>query len=300
LAGLESELKGHTIGDIRHFDSFKSALIDSNADFAIHLAAQPLVLQSYDKPIETYTTNVLGTLNFLQIISELPKPPTTLVVTTDKVYRDVGKDSYIETDALGGRDPYSASKAMADLLTQSWCVTNSNLKLGIARAGNVIGAFDVSPNRLVPDIVRALDSGTELVLRNPHAIRPWQHVLDCLSGYLMFLFAMEEGKDLPTALNFGPDTSSIRDVQEVVARAFAAEPALTYRIEKVPPNMMETHRLSLDAGEAKRLLGWSNKIDFDQAVRDSVVREQGTSALAVARKQIRKFIGMSEYGRSTE
>ncbi len=294
LAGLESQLKGHTIGDVRDVSSLKSAMNDSNANFAIHLAAQPLVLASYADPIETYTTNVVGTLNFLKVITEVRNPPIALVVTTDKVYRDDGKDSYVETDALGGHDPYSASKAMADILTQSWAKTNPDLRIHIARAGNVIGAFDVSPNRLIPDIVRALSNNEELVVRDPTAVRPWQHVLDCLAGYLYFLRAAEEGCELPVALNFGPNDSNVRTVEDVVLRASTIGPSLSFRTDHSPRPFRETSRLSLDASKARKLLGWQNRIDFNQAINDSIVTNESASPLEIAKYQIKKFLSANE------
>lgn len=216
LANLENEVESHVIGDIRDFETVTKALQKAKPDFAIHLAAQPLVLRSYEDPVETYTTNVHGTLNFLRAITDLEKPPTSLVITTDKVYRDDGKAAYKESDALGGHDPYSASKAMADILTQSWIATNPNLQLFVARAGNVIGMFDVSENRIVPDIRRAVETGQVLEIRHPSSVRPWQHIFDCLSGYLQLLLAANQRKDLPRVFNFGPPSDSFRTVSELI------------------------------------------------------------------------------------
>jgi len=269
-AQMEQDLEHHTIGDIRDLENLKQALSIAQPDVVIHLAAQPLVLRSYEDPVETYTTNVNGTINLLQAVTELEPQPVTLVITTDKVYRDTGKGSYSEEDALGGHDPYSASKAMADILTQSWAATHSELRLHVARAGNVIGAFDASKDRLVPDIRRAIDSNQPLIVRNPGAVRPWQHVLDCLNGYLMFVEAALRGDELPVALNFGPDPDGLKTVGEVVALAEKLEPTLVVEtLNSVGPK--ETAFLTLNSDQAHSLLGWRNTITFMASVQMSLV-----------------------------
>jgi CDP-glucose 4,6-dehydratase len=265
LAKLDQDLKHHTIADIRDSESLSLALTQAKPDVVVHLAAQPLVLRSYEDPIETYTTNVNGTLNVLQAVTELSPPPITLVVTTDKVYRDTGKGSYSELDALGGHDPYSASKAMADILTQSWAETHPFLLLHIARAGNVIGAFDVSQDRLLPDVIRALKQKTPLMVRHPEAVRPWQHVLDCLNGYLMFVDAIAQGQDLPVALNFGPDPEGMKRVIDVLRVASGMFPDLQIETE-ASTKLKETGLLTLDSQMAYQKLGWENRLGFNEAV----------------------------------
>ena len=170
-----------------------------------------MVIDSYLKPSETFSTNVNGTLNFLEAWTTEAKEKPALIITTDNVYKDSGKRKYSEGDELGGIDPYSASKSMADLLAQSWRHTYPDTQLGIARAGNVIGAFDSAPNRLLPDLLRSHERGEPLVVRNPSAVRPWQHVLDCLNGYLMFLGRItSSGRQTPVAINFGPDSDDFK------------------------------------------------------------------------------------------
>lgn len=289
-ASLDTLIRNHYLDDIRDVENLKAALEECRPDFAIHMAAQPLVLRSYEDPIDTYTTNVDGTRNFLEAITALEKPPVSLVVTTDKVYRDEGKGSYVESDPLGGHDPYSASKAMADLLTQSWAANNPQLKLHIARAGNVIGAYDVSDNRLIPDAVRAVEGSTTLQIRNPEAVRPWQHVLDCLSGYLAFLDTSHKGANLPVGLNFGPDPSSIRTVRQVLSTAQKVEPRLSYEIvASAQENFKETHLLTLDSSKAMTLLKWRNRLDFEMAVAMSFPIES-ESPLETVLSQIRRFL----------
>jgi CDP-glucose 4,6-dehydratase len=289
LAKLEQDLKHHTIADIRDSENLSLALAEAKPDVVVHLAAQPLVLRSYEDPVETYTTNVNGTLNVLQAITHLSSPPITLVVTTDKVYRDTGKGSYSELDALGGHDPYSASKAMADMMTQSWAATHPSLRLFIARAGNVIGAFDVSQDRLLPDVIRALKQKTPLTVRNPEAVRPWQHVLDCLNGYLMFVEAIEGGQDLPVALNFGPDPDGMKSVTDVLRVANGMFPDLQIETD-ASPTMKEMGLLTLDSQLANQKLGWSNRFDFEEAVALSLDGTHGNPREAVS-KAISIFLG---------
>jgi len=269
-AQMEQDLEHHTIGDIRDLVNLKQSLSIAQPDVVIHLAAQPLVLRSYEDPAETYTTNVDGTLNLLQAVTELESQPVTLVITTDKVYRDTGKGSYSEEDALGGHDPYSASKAMADILTQSWAATHPELRLHVARAGNVIGAYDVSKDRLLPDIKRSLSANEPLQVRNPGAVRPWQHVLDCLNGYLMFAEAALRGDDLPVAMNFGPDPDGLKTVGEVVALSEKLEPTLVVETLK-SSGPRETAFLTLNSDKAHALLGWKNTITFAASVEMSLV-----------------------------
>lgn len=276
LAKLGQDLKHHSIADIRDLGLLSHALAEAKPDVVVHLAAQPLVIRSYEDPLETYTTNVNGTLNLLQAVTELSSPPVTLVITTDKVYRDTGKGLYSEDDPLGGHDPYSASKAMADILTQSWAATHPSLRLHIARAGNVIGAFDVSPNRLMPDVARALRQNVPLVIRNPDAVRPWQHVLDCLNGYLTFIEAIAIGQQLPVALNFGPDPEGIRSVWDVLEVASKAMPELKIDVTEVP-KVKETELLTLNSDMARKHLGWQNKVGFSEAVVSSLPKEELTS-----------------------
>lgn len=289
-ADLEKDVKNHFIGDIRDLDHLSSAIEASKPDFAIHMAAQPLVLRSYEDPVETYTTNVDGTLNFLQAVTGLETPPISLVITTDKVYRDEGKGYYSESDPLGGHDPYSTSKAMADILTQSWAATNPDLKLHIARAGNVIGAFDASENRLIPDAIRSIRRGEVLKVRQPQSVRPWQHVLDCLAGYLLLLNKVSLGAQIPVALNFGPDPASVKRVAEVLEAASDATPELKYLLSESDPLLKETQLLTLDSRLSAKVLGWENHIDFQKAVRWSFEELSESNARALAERQISEFL----------
>lgn len=292
-ANIESLMKHHHISDIRNFPALLEAVREAEPDFLIHMAAQPLVLRSYEDPIETYTTNVDGTRNVLEVLNAVEKAPVTLIVTTDKVYRDDGKGSYTELDSLGGHDPYSASKAMADIMTQSWASTNPHLNLHIARAGNVIGAFDVSENRLLPDAITAIKNNQPLDTRNPQAVRPWQHVLDCLAGYLEFVQQVRGKSGLPLALNFGPDEASVKTVSSVISLVKSRYPQLSVTESKPSGALKETQLLTLDSSLARNALGWSNHLDFEEAVLLSLEELGGSDARAIAVNQIRDFIRRS-------
>lgn len=293
LASLESELESHVIADIRDFDVVKGAMEEVKPDFAIHLAAQPLVLESYAEPLETFTVNVDGTLNFLRSLGELTSPPKSLVVTTDKVYRDDNKWAYVETDPLGGHDPYSSSKAMADLLTQSWAATRPELAINVARAGNVIGLFDVSSDRILADVRRAQFSESPIVIRNAQAIRPWQHVLDCLSGYLLLVTNAETPSKIPRALNFGPRAEDHKTVSELIDKVKSQLPELRVQYLDGSTSRKETDRLVLDSSQARKLLGWDSLIGFEKAVEMSLVDVAPDQALEVVSAQIESYISLA-------
>lgn len=269
-AGVEEDLKHNVIQDIRDRDRLKADIQRIAPDVVVHMAAQPLVLESYKSPIETFDTNVMGTLNVLAACDEAESIKTVLIVTTDKVYRDDGIGGYSETSPLGGHDPYSASKAMADLLVQSWMNLNPRFQLGVARAGNVIGFGDVSENRLLPDINMGLTLGSEVQVRNPTSVRPWQHVLDCLNGYTLFVDSMlvDSKVEVPKIFNFGPSPDSYRMVSELVKLVKAQAPELHFSISSPsdPNTMKETDFLTLDSTAARNVLGWRDRISFEKAV----------------------------------
>lgn len=279
-------------GDVRDEKSLLKALDESKADVCIHLAAQSLVLKSYENPDETFTTNVNGTLNFLKAVSTVGAR-TSLVVTSDKVYRDQGTRAYVESDSLGGLDPYSASKSMADILTSSWAAMPGSPQILIARAGNVIGAFDSSKYRLIPDINRAIATTSTLRIRNGSMVRPWQHVLDCLNGYLMYIQAgLSAEADLPRALNFGPDRLSARSVQDLVEKAREHIPFLANIANVKRDAQRETNTLLLDSSLARRSLGWNDRLRFSEAVTMSLETTPRQEPRTVAQGQIEKFFSL--------
>jgi len=257
-------------GDIRDLEIVKVAVKNAKPDVVVHMAAQPLVLDSYKRPRWTMETNVMGTLNVLEAVGLQKNVNGLLVVTTDKVYRNLNqRKGYLETDPLGGNDPYSASKAMADILTQSWATSFPGTKTAVARAGNVIGGGDVSPDRLFPDIVESLRSGTTPVLRHPEAVRPWQHVLDCLNGYRTLidkLVAEADDLDVEGGWNFGPNSDSFVSVGEITSKALTHWGSSVSWEKASDEKFHEAQLLSLDSTRAKKELGWSNFLDVDTAL----------------------------------
>ncbi len=218
-AGLADQLVSDFRVDIRDAEATAAAVSTAAPDVVVHMAAQSLVRESYRDPRYTYETNAIGTLNVLEAVAATPSVRAHVVVTTDKVYRNVDQEAgYVETDPLGGDDPYSASKAMADLLAQSWIRSFPGCPTAIARAGNVIGGGDVSRDRLLPDLVAAYAHGQAPRLRFPRAVRPWQHVLDCLNGYLTLADALLAGSG-PGQWNFGPGRDSFVEVGQVATLA---------------------------------------------------------------------------------
>ena len=251
--------------DIRDRSAFKKAISSVNADVALHLAAQPLVRESYKSPIETYETNVIGTLNFLDGIKE-SDVKAALVITTDKVYKNKNLlRGYIESDELGGHDPYSSSKAAADIATQSWVASYESDNVAIVRAGNVIGGGDWAADRLIPDLVNAFASGTPANIRYPNSIRPWQHVADCLTGYLALSDAMITNK-ATGEWNFGPAIDTDTKVSRVADLAVSAwGDNASWKLDQ-DPQLHEAGYLLLDSSKARQELNWRDKLDFEATV----------------------------------
>ena len=255
--------------DVRDADAVRTAVADCAPDVVLHLAAQPLVRESYRDPRTTVETNVMGTYNVLEAVQRAGSVRAHVVVTTDKVYRNVGRlEGYREADPLGGHDPYSASKAAADLVTQSWIAsTPSAVPTAIARAGNVVGGGDVSPERLMVDLLAAYAASTPAVLRNPDAVRPWQHVLDCLHGYLVLVDALLAGRAAGQAYNFGPPPASTLTVGDVATRvADRWGDGASWRAEPVAGDLAEAALLTLDSTKAAADLGWRSVLTLEQTV----------------------------------
>jgi CDP-glucose 4,6-dehydratase len=283
-ADLSSLVKHDLRVDIRDANATAEAIQSVSPDAVIHMAAQALVRESYRAPRETFETNVMGTLNVVEAVQKTPSVEAQLVITTDKVYRNVNQEAgYVESDPLGGDDPYSASKAMADLLVQSWVKSFPGTPTAIARAGNVIGGGDVCEGRLLPDLINAFTEGKSPQLRYPAAVRPWQHVLDCLNGYLTLLDALVAGRGLGE-WNFGPGRDSFVDVAHVadlVASHFGD--GATW-ITDEGENPHEAGLLALDASKAERELGWHNRLSFAQSVEWTVEWEVATRSGKDARE----------------
>ena len=253
--------------DIRESTSLVSHFKEISPDVVIHLAAQALVRVSYEQPKNTFETNVIGTLNVLHASQQINDLKAQLIITTDKVYKNVGKASgYVETEALGGHDPYSASKAMADIATQSWLSSFKNPTTAIARAGNVIGGGDVCADRLIPDLIGSYSSGFVPRLRAPNSVRPWQHVLDCLNGYLMLVDELIQD-NVDGAWNFGPgenQSKTVADVANLAGAVWGAEKSWENDLGNHPH---EASLLMLNSNKARTELGWSDKLTFEESVQ---------------------------------
>jgi CDP-glucose 4,6-dehydratase len=239
-------------------------------EIVLHFAAQPLVRRSIARPIDTIETNVLGTANLLEALRAIDALRTVLIVTSDKVYANSEKGQpFREGDTLGGKDPYSASKAACEIITRSFVqsfLSPRGVVGATARGGNVIGGGDFSEDRILPDAVRAIEEDRPLILRHPEATRPWQHVLDCLAGYLCFCEALDQRRDVPLALNFGPGEEqhvSVRELVEIFHSVMAAKRG--WRHEPVAGSI-EMKALALDTSLARRTLDWSDRLPGKRAV----------------------------------
>ncbi|WNB77131.1 CDP-glucose 4,6-dehydratase [Methylomonas koyamae] len=258
-AGVESLLAAHVLADIRDLPRLTAALDQARPDIVLHLAAQPLVRYSYREPVETFQVNVLGTVNLLEAVRRQSTVRAVVNVTTDKCYENrEWLWPYRENEAMGGRDPYSASKGCAELVTAAYrasFLAQAGVHLASARAGNVIGGGDWAEDRLIPDALRALDRGEELVIRAPNATRPWQHVLEPLSGYLALAeHLFEHGESFAEGWNFGPREQDAKPVAWLLGELATCFPALNWRSE--PSDLHEAHFLSLDSSKARQRLDW--------------------------------------------
>lgn len=290
IAGL---CESSTIADIRDRAALKHAMTAAKPDVVVHMAAQPLVRESYANPRETFDVNVMGTLNVIEAAAEIGVEKV-MVITSDKVYRNTGSTTgYAEDAPLGGHDPYSASKAMAEVLTQSWALSFpvEGQQIVTVRAGNVIGGGDRSPDRLLPDLLTSVVNGESLVLRYPEAVRPWQHVLDVTSGYLAVLRAMQDF-DTFDQWNIGPNPNERVTVREVAETAINQWGSGSIDISTAQ-QPHEAGMLVIDPAKANRELGWSSTLTVEQAVRWTVdwekkVRE-GTNAWGVSLGQMEEY-----------
>jgi CDP-glucose 4,6-dehydratase len=264
---LESEIR-----DLRDFSALQSIVRKTNPEIVIHMAAQALVKEAYRNPVGTIGTNVMGTINLLECLRAVDDLKGVLVITSDKVYENLETQcAFGENAALGGHDPYSASKAAAEILTRSMqrsFFAERNVPVVTARAGNVIGGGDWAKDRLIPDLIRAYKSGGAVLLRYPEASRPWQHVLDPVYGYLVYVEAFLSAPDeLPLALNFGPPAKPVRTVLQI-AKTFtnSLESGNLWVLDKKPDAVHEHNYLSIDSALAFETLGWKTSLPVDQAL----------------------------------
>jgi len=295
----ELELDGrlrHEIGDIRDHSLVEKAIRDFRPDHVFHLAAQPLVRTSYEKPLETFETNVNGTIHVLQALRSLQNACAAVFVTTDKCYENrEWLHGYRESDKLGGNDPYSASKAMAELAIAAcrrsfFSGPSSRARIASARAGNVLGGGDWAADRIFPDAVRALRDGREVPVRNPASTRPWQHVLEPLSGYLLLGMRLlgDSGTELCSAFNFGPWADSNRTVRELVEEILKHLPG-KWVDRSDPASPHESHLLHLSIDKAYHLLGWRPVWGFAETVEKTAEGYRSKASAAMVRGQIEEY-----------
>lgn len=282
LARVGEGMHSH-IGDLRDLLSLQTVIAAVKPEIVLHLAAQPLVREGYRDPLGTYATNVMGTLNLLEAIRQVGGVKACVLVTTDKVYaNNEWAWPYRENEALGGHDPYSSSKACCELVAQSFAASffpaeryaEHGLAIATARAGNVLGGGDFAPDRLVPDVLAAWTRGEPVTLRYPQAVRPWQHALEPLAGYLQLAQGLyEQGDAAAGAWNFGPaddDMCTVGEVVQRLAKQWPKAPGLVFE----PSTLHEAGLLRLDSSRARQLLGWHPRWSLDSCLQQTLAWHQ--------------------------
>ncbi|MGV8948019.1 MAG: CDP-glucose 4,6-dehydratase [Candidatus Paracaedibacter sp.] len=295
-----SDRTNHIIGDIRDCDKLKKAILESKPEFVFHLAAQALVRRSYEDPLLTFSTNVMGSANLLESVRQCESVRSLVFITSDKCYWNKEWTwGYRENDELGGPDPYSASKASAEHVFKSYYLSYFKNRVhfgcGSTRAGNVIGGGDFSCDRIVPDIIRAINSGQPIILRNPGSTRPWQHVLDPLYGYMILALKLYQNPPFINgeAWNFGPSSHSIRTVLSLTQKLASLWEGAEIIVDSLKNSMHEANLLHLSIEKAQGILHWMPKYNFEQAVEKTgewyQSIQQGKDAITVTIQQIKDF-----------
>ena len=302
LAKIDAILKKSIYADIRNYKRLIKEIKKSKASIIFHLAAQPLVRYSYIEPKETFETNILGTLNILESVRKIKKIKSTVIITTDKVYDTTKNKIFKETDILGGSDPYSSSKVSCEHLFSSYMHSffknRYNQRLATVRAGNVIGGGDYSNDRLIPDILLSAKKVKKIILRNPNAVRPWQHVLEPLNGYLMLgekLYKNEKKiRNIKQNWNFGPNISNCKSVK-YIAKFFAKRLNLKIKVLKAKNKIFtpETSFLRLGNLKSKKFLKWHPKWSLEKSLNkilDWYYLFETMNPRDICEKQIKEFI----------
>jgi CDP-glucose 4,6-dehydratase len=274
LVKLDKEIHKTIFGDIRDYNKLKNCIKKFSPDFVVHMAAQPLVRESYVNPKYTYEVNTQGTINILNILNELQSIQAALIITTDKVYLNTNKKNYYEeNDLLGGFDPYSNSKSCAELAVNSYnhsFFKKNNIFVATARAGNVIGGGDFSKDRILPDYFRAFLKNKKLTIRSPGSIRPWQHVIDPLYGYLLLLMKLYRKEAITSnSFNFGPkknNNKSVNDVINLINKDFNNSVRVVKKIDN-SRNHYESKILMLNSDKSKKILNWQAKYNLQQSIK---------------------------------
>jgi len=303
VSQVKGDLENSQIADIRNLEKLQKEMVTARPEIVIHMAAQPLVRYSYANPVETYSTNVMGTVNLLESIRTLDCVRAVVVVTTDKCYEN--KEwawGYRENEPMGGHDPYSNSKGCAELVTSAYRqsffspekYSKHKVAIASARAGNVIGGGDWSEDRLIPDAIKAFEAKEALIIRNPLATRPWQHVLEPLSGYLVLAQSLyQEGAKFDGAWNFGPRDEDARSVQEVVNLLIKNWESLASWTQDKSEQPHEAHSLKLDCSKARHFLNWVPRWNLETAIENIVewqkAYQQKSDVRDVSLKQIARY-----------
>ena len=304
LLKLDKEVDSH-ICDIRKLENIDRIIKEINPDIIFHLAAQPLVIESYNNPLYTFETNIMGTINILEAIRKLNNLECAIMITTDKVYDN--KEwawGYRENDSLGGNDPYSSSKACVELIIKSYKKSFfENLNIATARAGNVIGGGDFAKDRIIPDIVRAIENNEAVELRNPNSVRPWQHVLDVLYGYLLTAYNLiknnknisaNKNGELPS-YNFAPIDNK-RTVEYITKVFIESIGKGSYKIKTQDTNKKEMNILRLDSSLARKELLWEEKFDTDEAIKQTALwYREYLNNKDITNKQIKDYLNSFYY-----
>lgn len=277
VARVGETISSHTLADIRDAQAVQACVERVRPDIVLHLAAQPLVRYSYQAPIETYAVNVMGTANLLEAVRQVGGVQSVVVVTTDKCYENREWPwGYRENEPMGGHDPYSSSKGCAELVSAAYRRSYFDAggpALATARAGNVIGGGDWAADRLIPDFLRAIDAGATLSIRSPESIRPWQHVLEPLSGYLTLAEALCGSRRHAEAWNFGPVDDDAKPVRWIVERLAAQLPETRWQCDATPQPHEATY-LKLDSSKARSSLGWAPRWRLARALEETVAWHQ--------------------------
>jgi CDP-glucose 4,6-dehydratase len=297
---IKNKIESNTYGDINNIKKLRKKIRLLKPEIIIHLAAQPLVIESYKKPLQTFQTNIIGTLNLLEIIRNEKFVKSVIIITTDKVYKFNKKNlPFKETDPLGGYDPYSSSKVGAELIVDCYIKSffqNSKLnnKISTARAGNVIGGGDYSNNRLLPDIINSINKKQKIIIRNPNHIRPWQHVVEPLIGYLILAKKQYQNKIKYRnhAWNFGPDSNSFKKVIDVV-KIIKNLKNFDYKISRIN-KIRESQSLKLDNYKSVKKLNWLPKWDIFESINHTIKWndefKRGISAKKICENQILMYL----------
>ena len=289
----------HVVGDISDLSALETAVKDFQPDFVFHLAAQALVKNSYDDPVKTFNTNIMGSVNLLESVKRCDSVKSLVYITSDKCYENSEWVwGYRENDQLGGHDPYSASKGASELVfsaySRSFFSARTDLGAATTRAGNVIGGGDWAENRIIPDCIRAIASNVPIKLRNPTATRPWQHVLEPINGYLILGAKLYESPELYSgSWNFGPSTSEVRTVEEVANDIISYIGKGAVEIENIKGIQHEANLLQLNCDKAKQILGWSPRWGSEKTISSTAkwykVFLEGGDVESLTKKQIYDF-----------